>query len=101
MSETPVTLELLAERITSLADAMKNGFDAVDKRFDAVGKRFDEQKSSLRTQLEAVDAKVSLVLEKVEDLILKDMRNSATHAKFDERFDNHERRLKVLESRDR
>ena len=79
-------------------DAVDKRFDVADKRIDAVDDRFDELKAELRTQIEAVDAKVALVLEKVDDLIKRDVRHSVAHARFDQRLDNHELRLLALES---
>ena len=112
------TLDTLAEKITALTTSMDNGFgavdkrfcavdrrfdavdrrfDAVDRRFDAVDQRFDEVKSELRTHIEAVDAKVGLVLEKVDDLIKRDARHSVKHAQYELHLDNHELRLIALE----
>ena len=98
------TLDTLAEKITALTTSMDNGFGAVDKRFcavdrrfDAVDQRFDEVKSELRTHIEAVDAKVGLVLEKVDDLIKRDARHSVKHAQYELHLDNHELRLIALE----
>ena len=64
---------MLAEKIVALTTTMEKRFDAVDKRFDAVDQRSDELKAELRTQIEAVDAKVGLVLEKVTHLIERDV----------------------------
>lgn len=84
------TLEPLAQKITALATS-------IDKRFDGVDKRFDELKAELRTQLEATDAKVDVVLEKVDDLIMRDVRHSVVHARLEQRLDDHEIRLISLE----
>jgi len=116
------TLDTIAEKITALStrfdgvdtrlDGLDARFDSVDARFDGVDTRFDgvvmrfegldqqlvELKSGLRTQIEAVDAKVGLVLEKVTDLITRDARHSVVHARFDERFEDHEVRLIAVES---
>ena len=113
------TLDTLAEKITALAvlmearfkgvdtrfdavdqrfESVDRRFEAVDRRFDAVDRRFDELKAELRTEMEAVDAKVGLVLEKVDDLITRDVRHSLVHARFEQRLDNHELRLTALES---
>ncbi|HEV3484313.1 MAG TPA: hypothetical protein VG106_02825, partial [Vicinamibacterales bacterium] len=62
--------------------------------------RFDELKAELRTQIEAVDAKVGLVLEKVTDLTLRDARHSAVHVRHEQVLDNHELRLRALEFKD-
>ena len=98
------TLDTLAEKISALTTSVDNGFtaidqrfNAVDKRFEAVDQRFDELKSELRTHIEAVDARVGLVLEKVDDLIRRDVRHSVQHAHFERRLDNHELRLIALE----
>ena len=86
------------EAIDKRFDAVDNRFDAVDDRFGAVDRRFDELKAELRTEIEAVDAKVGLVLEKVDHLIERDVRHSVVHARFEQRLDNHELRLTALES---
>ena len=70
----------------------------INERFVSVDRRFDELGSSLRTQIEAVDSKVGLVLEKVEHLITRDRHHSAVSARLDTRLDDHELRLIALES---
>lgn len=109
------TLDTLGEKIAALTtsvgevrktlDAHDRRFDQIDKRFDQVDTRFeqvdrriDQQGSSLRTLIEAVDAKVDLVLEKVTHLMQRDLYNTAGHARFETRLDNHELRLIALES---
>ena len=110
------TLESIAAKIEALGarfDAVDQRFDAADQRFDVADKRaggferrfdtlerrLDETKSELRTYIEAVDAKVGLVLEKVDDLIKRDMRHTAARVRFDDTLENHELRLTALESR--
>ena len=80
----PETLDSIAAKIAALSDH--------------VDRRHDETRSALRTYIEAVDTKVGLVLEKVDDLIKRDMRHTAARVRFDDRLDNHELRLMVLES---
>jgi len=99
------TLDSLAEKISSLASSIDKRFDAVDERFvavdqrfDAVDQRFDEIKAELRTEIEAVDAKVGLVLEKMDDLTKRDIHHSIVHARLELRLENHDLRLKALES---
>jgi chromosome segregation ATPase len=70
----------------------------VDARVSQLDQRVDEQGSSLRILIEAVDSKVDLVLEKVTHLMHRDVHNSAGHAHFETRLDNHELRLIALES---
>lgn len=84
------TLDTLAERITALTTLTSQMATRV---------QVDEVKSGLRTQIEAVDAKVELVLEKVDDLIKRDIYHSVVHARFEQRFENHEMRLMTLQSR--
>jgi archaellum component FlaC len=79
-------------------DGIDQRFDGVDKRFDGIDQRFDEVKAELKTQIEAVDAKVGLVLEKVDDLIARDVRHSAVHAGFELQLENHDLRLTALEA---
>ena len=92
------TLDSLAEKISSLGWSIDRRFDAVDQRFDAVDQRFDDLKAELRTEIEAVDAKVGLVLEKVEDLVKRDIQHSVVHARLERRLDNHDLRLTALET---
>lgn len=115
----PETLDTLAEKIVALTTSMDSRFDGVAKRFDAVDtrfdgvdnrfdgvdtrleavdQRFDEVKAELRTQIETVDAKVGLVLEKVTDLIKRDVRHSLVHVRHEQVLDEHEIRLSALES---
>ena len=61
--------------------------------------QMDEMKSALQTQIEAADAKVGLVLEKVDHLIKRDIHHSVVHARFDQRLENHELRMLGLEDR--
>ncbi len=68
-------------------------FDAVDQRFDEVAERFDEVKAELRVEIEAVDAKVGLVLEKMDDLVKRGLHHSIVHARPELRLDNHDLRL--------
>jgi chromosome segregation ATPase len=82
-------------------DVIDRRFDAIDHRFEQVDQRFDELKAGLRTQIEAVDAKVDLVLEKLTDLTSRDIGHSVTHARFDERLNEHEVRLNALETKPR
>ncbi|MGH9370228.1 MAG: hypothetical protein ACRD15_01715 [Vicinamibacterales bacterium] len=85
------TMDTLAEKITALTTSL-------DKRFDAVDRRFDEVRAELRMQLEAVDGKVDLVLEKVTELGARDVRHVVVHARLEQRLDDHELRLTALES---
>jgi archaellum component FlaC len=86
-------------------DGVDKRFDGIDKRFDGVDKgfkglnqRIDDVRSELKTQIEAVDAKVGLVLEKVEGLIARDVRHSAVHVGFELQLENHDLRLTALEA---
>ncbi len=81
----------LADKI----DALSATFLA---RFDAVDQRFDELKAELRTEIEAVDTKVDLVLEKIGHLMSRDISNAAAHASFDQRLENHDLRIRAIES---
>lgn len=80
------TLDSLGEKIATLT-----------QKVDGIDGRFDTLRSELKTQIEAVDTKVGLVLEKVTDLIVRDARNSAAHARLETRLDDHELRILALE----
>ena len=82
-------------------ESFDNRFEGVAKQFESVDKRFDQLGSSLRTQIEAVDNKVGLVLEKVQDVIERDVHHSGVNARVETRLDNHELRLIALESKKR
>jgi chaperonin cofactor prefoldin len=85
------------EQVDKRFEQVDKRFEQVDKRFEQVDKRFDELKSELATRIEAVDAKVDLVVEGFGNLLKKDASNSASHARFEARVDNHELRLVALE----
>jgi chromosome segregation ATPase len=86
------------DRVEARLDSNDTRFVSIDQRFDGIDQRFDELKSELRTRIEAVDAKVGLVLEKVTDLTVRDARHSAVHVRHEQVLDNHELRLRALES---
>ena len=90
------------DRRLAQVDARVSDMDArlsqVDARIAQADQRVDEQGSSLRTLIEAVDSKVGLVLEKVTHLMQRDIHNTAGHARFETRLDNHELRLIALEA---
>jgi len=87
------------EGVNQRLDGVDQRFDGVAQQFVGVDRRFDELGSSLRTQIEAVDSKVGLVLEKVEHLMTRDRHHSAVNARVDTRLENHELRLIALESK--
>jgi chaperonin cofactor prefoldin len=113
MAETLKTVGTKIDALTSKLDAFSAAvdkrfeqvdkrFEQVDKRFEQVDKRFDnlkeELKGELGTKIEAVEAKVDLVLEGFENLVKKDAANSASHARMDARLDTHEIRIAALEN---
>ncbi|CAN5507386.1 hypothetical protein BH23ACI1_BH23ACI1_21380 [soil metagenome] len=91
-------IDALSATFLARFDAVDRRFDAVDRRFDAVDQRFDELKAELRTEIEAVDTKVDLVLEKIGHLMSRDISNAAAHASFDQRLENHDLRIRAIES---
>jgi chaperonin cofactor prefoldin len=101
MAETLETigtkLDALGAKLDVFSTSVDKRFEQVDKPFEQVDKRFDELKSELATRIEAVDAKVDLVVEGFGNLLKKDASNSASHARFEARVDNHELRLVALE----
>jgi hypothetical protein len=54
-------------------------------------------KAQIGLKIEAVDAKVDLALERLDDLLKKDVANSAAHARMDTRIDTHDLRITALE----
>lgn len=80
------------EKIDALAATML-------ERFDSMEVRSDELKSHLRVEIEALDSKVQLALEKLDHLIDRDTANTGDHARFDQRLENHDVRILALESR--
>ena len=58
-------------------------------------------KAQLRVQIEAVDSKFDLVLERMDELLKRDVGNSAAHARMDTRIDAHELRITALERGER
>jgi chaperonin cofactor prefoldin len=95
------TIETIGTKLDALGAKLDVFSTTVDKRFEQVDKRFDELKSELGTRIEAVDAKVDLVVEGFGNLLKKDAANSASHAQIDARLDSHDLRLTALESRRR
>ena len=100
------TLETLGEKLDALGGkldvfgtSVDKRFEQVDKRFEQVDNRFDELKGELGTRIEAVDAKVDLVLEGFGNLLKKGAANSASHARMDARLDAHDLRLTALEAK--
>jgi chaperonin cofactor prefoldin len=91
------------EQVDKRFEQVDKRFEQVDKRFEQVDKRFGELKEELKgelgTKIEAVDVKVDLVLEGFRSLLKKDAANSASHARMDERLDNHEVRIAALENK--
>ncbi len=69
----------------------------VDKRFEQVDQRADDLKTHLTIKIEAVDDKVGLLLERMDDFLKRDVGNSAAHARMDMRIDAHELRITALE----
>ena len=82
-------------------DGVAKEFTGIHDRFKSVDRRLDELGSSLRIQIEAVDSKVGLVLEKVGHLMARDIHHSGVNARVDTRLDNHELRIIALESEKR
>jgi chromosome segregation ATPase len=86
------------DQVDTRLDQLDTRLGQLDTRVSEVDARVDQQGSSLRTLIEAVDSKVDLVLEKVSHLITRDIHNSAAHARFETRLDDHELRLIALET---
>jgi chaperonin cofactor prefoldin len=102
------TLDTLAAKIDALGERIDARFEQADKRFEQVDKRFEQAddrfadlKAHLSIKIEAVDAKVSLTLEHIDDHLKKDLANSVAHARLDTRIDAHELRITALERGDR
>lgn len=57
----------------------------------------DTLEAALRLQLEALGAKLELVLQKVGDLAERNDASRTAHSRLDQRFKNHEARLLSLE----
>ena len=57
----------------------------------------DTVETDLKLQLEALDAKLELVLRKCSDIADRDDSTRAAHSRLDQRFKNHEARLLSLE----
>jgi hypothetical protein len=57
----------------------------------------DTVDTDLRRQVEALDAKLELVLRKCRDLADRDESAWLAHSRLDQRFKNHEARLLSLE----
>jgi archaellum component FlaC len=105
MAETLETvgtkIDELGAKLDAFSTAVDKRFEQVDKRFEQVDKRFEQLKEEIKgelgTKIEAVEAKVDLVLEGYADLRMRDARNSAAHARMDTRLDGHELRIAALE----
>ncbi|MGH7446124.1 MAG: hypothetical protein ACRELT_01095, partial [Longimicrobiales bacterium] len=78
-------------------DGIDQRLNGIDRRLDGVDTRLEDVKTELLVRIEAVDAKVGLVIEKVDDLIRRDLASLVAHARVDERLDDHELRLTALE----
>ena len=59
--------------------------------------RMDTVDTDLKLQLEALDAKLELVLRKCCDIADRDDTMRTAHSRLDQRFKNHEARLLSLE----
>ena len=81
----PETLNTVGEKIAALADS-------IDVRLSQADGRLDQLATELRARLEAVDALVRLVADKVDNLVKRDVRQSAVHARLMQRLDNHKHR---------
>jgi septal ring factor EnvC (AmiA/AmiB activator) len=73
-------------------------FKSVDQQFKSVDQQFADMKAHLGVKIEAVDAKVDLVLEAVMSLAKHAETNAKDHGRFTERLDNHDVRILALES---
>jgi hypothetical protein len=75
------TLDSLGAKFDAFVDRVDKRFNEIDKRFDGVDKRFDEVKSELGVKIEAVEALARLAVERLDDVLRKDVGNSAVHAR--------------------
>jgi len=89
------TLDTLGGKI----DALTKRFDGVDKRLDGVDKRLDQVQSTLGVKIDAVEALAKLAVERLDDVLKKDVGNSLAHARLDARIDDHDLRILALEGR--
>jgi hypothetical protein len=96
-------IDALGTKLDAFSTAVDKRFEQVDKRFEQVDKRFEQLKEELKgelgTKIEAVEAKVDLVLEGFENLVTKDVANSASHGRMDAQLDTHEIRIAALENK--
>jgi chromosome segregation ATPase len=89
------------EQVDSRFEQVNRRFEQVDGRFEQVDRRFDDLKAHLTIKIEAVDAKVNLALEHIDDFLKRDVANAAAHARIETRADGHEIRITALERGDR
>jgi archaellum component FlaC len=80
-------------------DGIDKRLDGMDKRFDGIDKGFDEVKSELGVKIEAVEHQFKLVIERLDDVLKKDVANSVAHVRLDARIDDHDLRILALEGR--
>jgi len=122
MSDAPMppTLETIASSLTELKKSIDEQFKRVDEQFKHVDeqfKRVDEQfrrvderfteadqdrkelKSQLLVRVEAVEAKVDLVYDEVIGTRKEVRAIRSEHATFTQLVDNHEIRIRALESK--
>ena len=102
----PPTLETIASSLTELKKSIDEQFKRVDEQFKHVDERFTEAdqdrkelKSQLLVRVEAVEAKVDLVYDEVIGTRKEVRAIRSEHATFTQLVDNHEVRIRALESK--
>jgi hypothetical protein len=100
MAENPVpeTLETIAAKIDALSRSNDERFTSIDERFAKVDAQFAETRAQLGVKIEAVDTKVVQLYDEVIAMREEARRNAAGHEAFTRRLDNHEIRIRALES---
>jgi hypothetical protein len=115
MSDAPMppTLETIASSLTELKKSIDEQFKRVDEQFKHVDEQFkhvderfteaDQDRKELKSQLlvrvEAVEAKVDLVYDEVIGTRKEVRAIRSEHATFTQLVDNHEVRIRALESK--
>ena len=101
MSDAPMppTLETIASSLTELKKSIDAQFKHVDERFTEADQDRKELKSQLLVRVEAVEAKVDRVYDEVIGTRKEVRAIRSEHATFTQLVDNHEIRIRALESK--
>ena len=95
----PPTLETIASSLTELKKSIDAQFKHVDERFTEADQDRKELKSQLLVRVEAVEAKVDRVYDEVIGTRKEVRAIRSEHATFTQLVDNHEVRIRALESK--